>query len=193
MGISITFTFTWGLISKVRIQDQQCQVFPAHIYCGCRIRTVKTYILNFQGILVLLLVPAHLSPCRVIRVEEFLLGTHSGDWVATGVVPDLPGLLQSLCFHFSCGDGLNLHKTWGLWWALSLTQLPGASIASSFLSPWVECEVKESAALQQWIFFSVIFVVASEDYLGIISVWGKLCSKSFLIWGGIGSCYFACS
>ena len=27
--------------------------------------------------------------------------------------------------------------------------------------------------------FSVIFVVASEDYLRIIAIWGKLCSKSF--------------
>jgi len=43
-------------------------------------------------------------------------------------------------------------------------------------STQLQGKVKESAALQQWInfFFSVVFVVASEDYLRITAIWGKL-------------------
>lgn len=99
--------------------------------------------------------------------------------MALSVIPGLTGLLR-LHFHSLLSGDLNLHKNPK---SVGSSELHIAALSPCILSfPYSSSTLwgKGVSCVAIVNIFSVIFVVASEDYLWIIAIWGKLCSKSFL-------------
>lgn len=100
--------------------------------------------------------------------------------IASSVNPEMTGLLRDCIFILSLVVTWTRRKIQGLWGALSPHIAAWSPCILSFPQSSSTLGGKGVSSVATTNIFSVIFVVASEDYLWIIAIWGKLCSKSFL-------------